>query len=206
MNCAEIRPALPALLYGDLPPEQAAAVRDHLVTCETCREEEAGLRQVTGLLNCMPAPPVHVELARVYQEASRRQLLRMRRWRRLALGLSAAAAALLVVLALRLELRVDAHQVVLRWGTHLENPQPPAVQPAPSPAAVRPENIYLAQQLIHALADEVAARDRETQESLGTLEARLDALQQQQQERWDATQRLVSTLYTLATTSVAKKE
>jgi phage-related minor tail protein len=52
----------------------------------------------------------------------------------------------------------------------------------------------------------VAARDRDNQESLGNLEARLDALQQQQQERWDATQRVVSTLYTLTTTSVAKKE
>jgi anti-sigma factor RsiW len=205
MNCAEIQAALPALLYGDLPPGQAAALREHLASCPACREEETGLRQVTGLLNTMPAPVVQVNLTDIYQEASRRQLRRVRLWRRLAVSLSAAAAALLLVVGLRLELRVDAHQVVVRWGTSPELPQSDPVQPAPGLAAVNAEHAYLTQQLIHALADDVAARDRENQDSLGTLEARLEALQQQQQERWDATQRLVSTLYTLTTTSVAKR-
>jgi hypothetical protein len=205
MSCTEIRAALPALLYDDLPPAQAEAMREHLAACPACREEEAALRQVSGHLSAVAAPRVQVDLARLYHEAGQLQQLRLRRWRRIAFALSAAAAALLLILGLRLELRVEAHEFVVRWGAPPQRGEAPAPQPAP-PASQSPEDLYLTQQLIHALADEVVTRDRDNQESLVNLEARLDVLQRQAQERWDATQRVVSTLLTLSTTSVAKKE
>jgi Putative zinc-finger len=206
MNCTQIRAALPALVYDDLPPEQAAALREHLAACPACRAEEAALRQVSAQLNVLSTPPIHVDLARLYQEASQLQQRRLRRWRRIAVVFSAAAAALLLILGLRLEVRVQAHEVVLRWGTPPEHQELPAPQPRPQALAQSHEDNYLTQQLIHALAEDVAVRDRENQESLGSLEARVNALQRQAQERWDATQRFVSTLLTLNTTSVAKKE
>ena len=37
MNCPQARPLLPALAYGDLPPDGAAALRRHLADCPACR-------------------------------------------------------------------------------------------------------------------------------------------------------------------------
>ena len=206
MNCVETRAALPGLLYGDVPFEQAAAMRDHLAACLACREEEAALRRIGRLLNAAPVPATRVDVARLYQEASRRQQQRLRRWRRVALACSAAAATLLLIMGLRLELRVEAHQMVLRWSTPPERPDAPGPQPVPRQVTVNPEDVHLVQRLIHALADDVAARDRETQETFEGLEARVDALQRQAQDRWDATQRFVSTLSTLSISNLDKKE
>ena len=77
MNCTESRATLTPLLYDDLPPEQAAALRDHLAACPACREEETALRQVVGHLSAVTAPRIEVSLAQLYQEASRRQQHRL---------------------------------------------------------------------------------------------------------------------------------
>jgi hypothetical protein len=204
MNCTQVCAALPALVYDALPPEETRILREHLAGCSSCRKEHAALQRLKGVLDTVPAPAVRVDLSQLYQEAARRQQGQLRRWRRAALVGCAAAAAVLVALALKLEVHVGGHQVVVRWGP------PPAVIPAPAPAAGAPagvsaEELQLVKQLVHVLADDVAARDRQHQEAILWLQGRVAALQRQAQERWNATERYVSALYTLNANLVHKE-
>jgi Putative zinc-finger len=210
MNCTDVRAALPALLYEDVSPQEAAALRAHLADCPDCRAEQAALQRLGTLLTTVPAPAIRVDLARLYHEDARREHQRLRRWRRAALCSFAAAAVVLLALAVGLELRVDHHQVVLRWGTPpvdfgpLDAP-PSLGKPGQGPAAVNSEQLRLVTELVHALADDAAARDRVNQESLALLQVRLDALQRQAQDRWNATERYVSALHTLTAQTVEKE-
>ncbi len=201
MTCTEARDLLPLLPYGDLPPDKADALRAHLRDCPACAREQASFRAVRGALDAAPVPAVQVDLPRLYQEAMTRQARRLRRWRLAAAACAAAAAVLLAVFGLRLQVRVQADQVVLSWGN------PPAAQlpPAPAPAAPpRPtthavpadaeERLRLMSNLIHALADEVEARDSRQQEALARIQERLDVLQAQGNRRWNVTEQTVAAL------------
>jgi hypothetical protein len=198
-NCAQTRDALAGLLYGELPPAEAHAVQEHLAGCPPCRAEYAALRQVRAALDAAPAPQAEVDLPRLYREAARRQAQSLRRWRRLAVAALAAAAVLLFAFWLKLEVRLERHQVVLRWGT-----PPPAEPPPPAspPVAARPDaadrdaELRLVKDLIHLLAADVQDRDRQQKESLRTLRERFEALRVLVSEHWAATERDVSALYT----------
>jgi anti-sigma factor RsiW len=203
MNCPQIRDVLPLLLCGDLPPDEAVAVRKHLAGCPACQGEHAALQQLRGVLDTLPVPAVQVDLPRLYQEANLRQEKQLRRWRRAALGVFGVAAALLLALGLNLELRVEGHQLVLRWGSPPEPPRPqapPEVRPqtvvTPGKPEVTAEEMRLVKKLIHALAADVEARDQQQREALRWLQARLETLREQNQKRWLATARDVSALYT----------
>src|SRR5262249_20849602 len=137
-NCHQTREALPALLYGDLPPDEATAVRHHLAECPACRAEQAALQQVRSLLDAAEPPAVAVDLPRLYRAAVQRQEKQLRRWRRLACAALAAAAMLLLVFGLKLEVRLEQHQLVLRWGA------PPAPVPMPAPGNVPVEAVSAA--------------------------------------------------------------
>jgi hypothetical protein len=202
-NCAQTRDALADLLYGELPPAEAQAVQQHLAGCPPCRAEFAALRQVRAALDAAPAaaPRAEVDLTRLYREAARRQAQRLRRWRRRAVASLAAAAVLLVAFGLNLEVRLERHQVVLRWGTP---PQAEAPRPAPPmPDAARPNaadrdaEMQLVKDLIHLLAADVQARDSEQKEALLALRARFEALRAHTNERWAATDRDLTALYTV---------
>ena len=79
---------------------------------------------------------------------------------------------------------------------------PPALTPQglPRPETAPPEvtaaDMRLVKDLVHALAAEIDARDGEYRLSLAGLRARLDLLQRQTQDNWNATQRFVSVLHT----------
>jgi hypothetical protein len=200
MNCAKVRDRLPALLYGDLPPGEASALRDHLAACPACRQEHAALEGIRRALDMVPAPAVRVDLPRLYREAAARQVRRAGRWRWAAAACGAAAAVLLVVLGLRLEVRVESQQLVVRWGTAPEKvivpppgPGPRAESPPPSPDVE--ERLRVLSELIHALADDVAARDEQEQQRVDRVRARLDELQRQGNRRMSETERNVAALY-----------
>ncbi len=126
-DCTAVRPLLPEAVYGDLAAGPAAAVRRHLDACAACQAEFAALQEVRDALNAVPpAAPARVDVGRLYRDAARRQAQKLRRWRRAAVVLGAAAALLLIVFALRLELRVDGRQLVLRWALprHLPRSRP----------------------------------------------------------------------------------
>jgi hypothetical protein len=199
VNCADVRDRLPAHLYGDLPPAEAVAVQAHLVECADCRHEFTALTGVRAALDAGPTPAVAVDLPRLYREAADRQRLRLRRWRRVALAGTALAAALLLLLGMKLELRVGGQQVVVRWGNPATE-HPAVTVPPPAPDSLNvDERLRLLQELTHALAADVDARDRRQQDELVRLRAQLYALGRQTDQRWVETARDVTALYTLHT-------
>jgi anti-sigma factor RsiW len=205
MNCPEARGRLPLLLYGDLTPAEAAPVEAHLAGCPACRRESDALAQVRLLLDQAPVPEEPVDLPALYRRAAERQRRRLRRWRWAAVtGFAAAAAVLLLALGLNLEVRLEPHQVVVRWGRPPDPPaQTPREAPQPAPVAVRPEprpavdlrdQVQVLSELVQALADDVEARDRGHQEQLARLQARLDEWRRQTTQRWMDTERDVAAL------------
>jgi anti-sigma factor RsiW len=200
MKCNEARAALPLLIYGDADAVQQAALRDHLARCADCRREQQALKRVQRLLHTAVAPPVALDISRLQQAEFTRQLRRVRRWRRSAVALGAVAALLLLGLGLRLEVRLSAGQLTLRWG---EPPTPPAVssQPLTTATTRTPETeaeLRILSELLHALKQDAEERDRQSQERLDLLQERLHALQTQTDQRWDSTEQDVTALYLLA--------
>lgn len=196
MRCAEVRPCLPLLVSGDLGPTQATEVKEHLRTCTACRSEQASLGQLRPLLDAVPVPAVRIDLPRLYREAAERQQRRLRRWRRAAaVSLAAAAAAVLFALGLALEVRVEAHQVVVRWGTLPPVPDaapaplpdvPPRVVEGPVretgpawPAAETEEQLRLLTELTQLLASDLERRDGRQRTEIARLQVRLMALERQ---------------------------
>jgi anti-sigma factor RsiW len=197
MSCTDLRELLTAFVYGDVSPQLKAAAADHLAACPRCREEQSALMEVRRLLDAAPAPNFAVDVGRVYEQAARQRQQYARRWRRAAMAAAGVAAALLMALALRLEVRWESHQLVLRWGLPpVAEPQAPPVAealvvPRP-PAEVTAADLRLVKDLIHALAATVDERDAKLQQ----LEMQLSQVQEQARTRWDATERYVSALHT----------
>jgi anti-sigma factor RsiW len=202
MNCSEVRTRLPALLYGDLKPDEVAAVEHHLTTCPACRAERTDLQRVRHLLSAVPVPTVQVDLPLLYQRAADRQARRLRRWRRAALALGAVAALLLLALGLGLEVRLDARQLVLRWGpapAEKAGLEPRAeFRPVRPEARTRPdveERLQLMNELIHALSAEVGMREERQRQDLDQLRQELEGLRRLANRRWSETERTVAALY-----------
>src|SRR5262245_40570616 len=133
MKCHEIHELLPLHLYGDLELNERSAVEEHLSACPECRAELAALGGVRRALDVTPAEFCHVDVASIYRAESDRLHRRSRRWRAAAV-LTAIAAVLL--LALRVEVRADGRQLIVRWG----NPEVVAIAaPAVERVVVRTE-------------------------------------------------------------------
>lgn len=199
MNCSQAHDELPALVYGDLKPEEAAPLRKHLADCPACRREQDALQQLRRMLDAVPMPPVEVDLPRLYRQAAAQQERRLRRWRRAAVALAAVAAGLaLLAFGHRLEVQLEPHQAVLRWGSS-PAPRAPAAQASlnhEGPTSQGPaEQLRLLSELVRALAREQEASDQRQQNSLARLEGRVADLQYLTNERWTTTQRNVAALY-----------
>src|SRR5262249_34481212 len=152
---------LAELLYGELEPEEKSLLEKHLAECSGCRREYRALSGVRQLLDQVPVPKGQIDLSGLYREVAQRQDRRARRWRRLAICVSGAAALFAFLAAgLRLETRLEPHQVILRWGA------PPTPEVASTPplrggdervltpegrsAAAVEERLQLHGKLIHA--------------------------------------------------------
>jgi hypothetical protein len=147
-------------------------------------------------LDAPPAPAVRVDTARIYADAAQIQQRHMRRWRSAAVALLGAAAVLVLVLGLKLEVRFEAQQLVVRWGSApapvSSAPQLPAMDTTASPSTINAEEFQLMKDLIRALAADSDTRDRRWQQEVSALQARLAFLQERSQER----DRVVAALYT----------
>jgi hypothetical protein len=196
MKCTDARERLPLLIYGDLPPEEAAELRNHLADCPECRGEHEAFQGIRRLLDAAPVPAVEVDMPRLFQSMAVRQARRLKRWRRIALAAGAVAAALLLVVGLRLQIHLESHQVIVRWG------DPPPVVPKPIvttpvlPSDIEGELTVL-RELIHALKQDADDRDQQFQKQLDRLEGRVQAMRWQADRRWDATEETVAALYLL---------
>jgi hypothetical protein len=215
MKCSHVREELPALVYGDLQPEPRDRLQEHLAACPACLQELAALERVRGMLDRVPAPEVQVDVARLYREAARRQGDRLRAWRRAAYALGAAAAAvLLLTIGLNLDVRIESHQVVVRWGAprslSKEEPVPEKHQEreivqveTPLPAETVAEMRTLSE-LVQLLAKDIEARDDRLQLDMARLRATVRDLQRKTSEQWADAQRDIAGMYTLQTSQHKK--
>jgi hypothetical protein len=190
MNCPDVRACLPDLVYGDLGPAEAAAAEEHLAKCPACRRELAGLRAVRRLLDATPAPPVAVDVGAVYRQSAERQALSARRWRRVA----CAAAVLLagvtaLAVGLRLEVRVESQQVVVRWGT------PPAPAPAPAVPGATEDQLRRMGELVQVLTADSRRRDERQHQEVQLLRRQLSEINDQLVRRWEGAERDLAALY-----------
>jgi hypothetical protein len=201
MKCTDVRATLPLLIYGDLEPNEAATLRDHLVHCPACRREHEALAAVRRVLDTAPAPHVEVDLPQLYQTQAARQMRSLRRWRHVALIAGAVAAVLLLTLGLRLEVRREPGQIVVRWSD-----PPPHVGQAFQPdfserrQAGKPdlrEDLLVLRELIHALHEDIDDREQRFQDRLDLLQRHVQALQAQADQRWNSTEQDVAALYLL---------
>jgi hypothetical protein len=208
MNCDRIRALLPAAAYGDLPPDECIQVNEHLASCTACQREQAGLRQVRQQLDSLPPPAVRIDIPRVLQAASHEQLRRGRRW--MFAGAGIAAAILIGLVALKLEIRSDGHQLVIRWGTPPPLATPFEATPAPSERVVlassaeSEERFKLMNDLWNALARDAEDRDARHKAEIARLQARLNQWQAQSTQRMAATERDVAALYNVQFNPIAK--
>ena len=199
MTCPDVRPLLAALAYDDLSPVNAAAVRRHLDACPGCRDEFAGLAHARTALDAVSVPPVKVDVARLYTAVATRQERRARRWRRVSLAAAALAAAVLVAVGLRLQVRIDAKQLVIAWGQpasrERERPEVERIPVAYASGSDMDERVRLLDELTHALAAENDRRDRRYQRDMADVGRRLDAFQRVAVQKWLEAERNVSALY-----------
>jgi hypothetical protein len=135
MNCSDARENLPAFLYGDLDARFADDLATHLNSCPQCQRERAALERVRRLLDNVPAQAPKVDVVGLYGRIAEKQRRRARRWRRAA-GVVFAAAASVTVFAFlpHFEMRFEAQQWVLRWGTPPAGDPSVAVAPAAMPS------------------------------------------------------------------------
>ncbi len=57
--CQTTRPLLSALRDGELPEERASLLREHLESCDDCRQELHSIREVVRLLEARTEPDPH---------------------------------------------------------------------------------------------------------------------------------------------------
>jgi hypothetical protein len=210
MNCADARQQVPALLYGDLIATTRADVEKHLAECAECRRECRSLQDVRKLLDEPVPPAARVDLARLYRDAAGQDQRRLGKWRRLALAASGIAALLAVAaFGMRLEVRVERHQLILRWGSpalaeevaRAPVPQPRITQPEPkesAPVQWSDDQQQLFSQLIRALADDLQGLERRQRESAADMRLQLRTLLEQNVQRCAAIERNVDALYLLS--------
>jgi hypothetical protein len=204
MNCTQVRENLPALLYGDLNATTRDAVQNHLTSCSACQLELAAFQRVRGALDSVPAPSVHIDLPGLFQQAGARQAKQARRWRRAALAVGGLAAALMLIEFLRLEVRVEAQQLTIRWsGAPVEEktaaPRPIEriiVREDPTALAALEDRVGTLDDLIHALITDVGDRDERLSQRLARLRERVEELRLQNSRRWSDLDRSVAAMYT----------
>jgi hypothetical protein len=198
MNCPDVRANLALLVYDDLAAADKHSIEQHVAQCPDCRKEYQALQRVRRTLGMVAVPEVNIDLPQLYRQAAERQERRLRRWRRLAIVAASAAAVLgLLMLGHRLEARIEAHQLVLRWGAPPVVPETfaPAETATNTPAQSSSEQQLLLSELIHALADSLQSVEHREQQDTAQLQARLLAIQQQNAQRWAELERTIDSLY-----------
>jgi hypothetical protein len=209
MKCTDVRAALPLLIYGE-PSPQDAALREHVAACPACRRECEALSGVRRLLDDAAVPRIAVDLPQIHRTLAERQMRRVRRWRRTAVAFGALAAVLLLALGLRLEFRLEASQLIVRWGDPPVDglaggtgvPPVAGLDRRPAGPTTPPGNIEaelrVLSDLIHALKQDADERDQLCADRLDRLEKHVRALQSQSDQRWSATEESVAALYLLS--------
>jgi hypothetical protein len=205
MNCANVHARLASFAYGDLPEAEANQIREHLNRCSACEQERLAISEIQRLLDAVPAPPIAVNLPMLYRDAAAGHRRQLRRWRIAALA-GLAAGVLVALLLSRLEVRVDANQIVLRWGAAPAIPhqhEPPPAPRSPEPIVAAPQmstaeidqQLRMLRELVQAISNDSDLRDERRQRAITALNGRMHGLEQQMTQLRLARQRDVAVLY-----------
>ena len=207
MPCEQSSEKLIDFAYGELPSGQAAAIEAHLAECDSCRRQCEEIAHNIELLDRAagePMPATASDPWRIFAAVRLREAARSRRWRRAAISAAAAAVLIAVAAAGFRHVEVHATHVVIRWS---EAPAPTG--PRPQPPAGAPDDANLAQfredlaQTRTLLAEhgrrledldrfaslvvaELKEDDVRLTRAATALRVRIDALQRQNDERWQA--------------------
>jgi anti-sigma factor RsiW len=140
MGCRDIRESISACVDGEASPGEAAAVREHLASCERCRVLErqmralgAGIRQVRG---SVPGDFREAVFARLDAEGAlpKRKKVVPTAWRWVAAPLAAAAGLGLFLLTSREADRAPVPHGPVTSRVETSAPGAPVPGPAVSPA------------------------------------------------------------------------
>lgn len=198
MTCYEFTDRLPELAAGGLTPAEQKAAAGHLTACARCRHAADELRSVLSLLKVAPAPPVHVDLPALYRASAEQRAVAVRRWRRLAIASSAAAAILLATFPLRLEVRTEGHEVVVRWGDNRgpKPPRPPALPQSPYAPAPPNDELRRLTEIVQGLASEADEREERYRQEVARLRGQLQTVQHLASEQSATDRQSLDALYT----------
>lgn len=73
MNCKKVLSRLQAYVDGEVPEKLRGGIEKHLDACPACRSQVESARQLAGLLDALPVPPLPQGFAaRVMAEAKRK--------------------------------------------------------------------------------------------------------------------------------------
>src|SRR5262249_53575747 len=134
-----------------------------------------------------------------------KQEARLRRWRRASYVAVAVAAMLLLAFGLKLQVHVQAQQLVINWGEPKPNIEATPDWALPQPLAQNDHSalqdtaadLQVMKNILHLLAARVESLDRQQQDALKTLATRLETVQYGDNQRWKATQRDMAALLTV---------
>jgi predicted anti-sigma-YlaC factor YlaD len=157
MNCVTIRGLLPLFAYDDVGLLEARTIQSHLSECAECRAELAEFNLARQAIDGMPAPRVSIDSETICGKSSLPTLPK-KTWRSVA-TIAGIAAALIGFALLKLEVRIDGSQLVVRWGAPTDVTMQ-VTQSAPASLAALEERVQLLQNLTRALANDVAQRDQ----------------------------------------------
>ena len=170
--------------------------------------------EVSTALNALPiAEPKPVDIAAIYRAALDRQATAARLWKRIACAVAAlAAGVILFALVPKIEVRVTGEEFAVRWGPPSKIVVEEHLTPVPQPdsrlpsliddqqkqiAAMRAINLKYAemQELLLALAVDVADRDKAQLERIAEFTGELRAFQLATVKQFDQTEKTSTTLY-----------
>jgi hypothetical protein len=214
MNCADVHARLASFAYGDLPEAEANHIREHLNQCSACEQQRLAISEAQRLLDAVPAPAIAVNLPKLYRDVAAEHRRQVRRWRIAAWAGLAAALLVAILLVSRLEVRMDANQVVLRWGAAPAMPQPhehPPARHSPEPVFAAPQmstaeidqQLRMLRELVQAISNDADLRDERRQREITALQGRMHGLEQQMTQLRLAAQREVAAL---SSTQIPEKQ
>lgn len=204
MNCHEARQQLADYVADALNEAEAKAMERHLRACAGCEKEHTAHVQVLQLLDTTPPLQPKIDVDAIYREFGRRQQRSARRWRRATVAAGLVAMGLFLTWVLGIQLVVERHQVIVRWG------EAPTVktEPIPKVAAEGPsaelekrtreleDRLNRVHTMIHAIDDRVKHMDSDHAKALLSLRADLARIHLDSDRRWETTTRRFQVLYT----------
>jgi hypothetical protein len=204
MNCTDVKAQLPFLLSEDREQVEDLELREHVAKCPNCLQEWQELEQLGKLLAANPEPVVAVDLVSLYRRAALQEARRGRRWR----WVGMAASILLLVGGVnavfsKLEVRLNGHELAMRWGVPpgaVVSPiDPPPQEPAPiAQAEKRDEQIEVLSAMVRAMLQELQTVEIRQGRDRADLDVRVSGLQEQTLKRCLALQKDMEALYVLS--------